>query len=178
MLTSYTGEKAEGVTNPKAVLIGKDKVAVPYMVSNQFTESKRMYIGFLDASGNLTDNKAVETSAVLPRFGQVMYNAAANSIEWFSIENGRLIIYSIDLSEAYTPETTTAPPTVTEPTTDTTETTTSFETTTNAPQETTTKAPAETTTEPTESPTQEPTFWQKIVDFFVGIYNWFISLFI
>ncbi|MBQ2811621.1 MAG: hypothetical protein IJE63_00080, partial [Clostridia bacterium] len=180
VLTSYTGIRAEGVTNPKAVLIGKDKVAVPYMVSSQFTETKRMYVGFLDANGSLTDNKAVETSAVLPRFGQVMYNAGTNSIEWFSIENGKLIVYSIDLSEVYTPETTTAPPSVTEPTSGNvpTETTTSIDGTTNPSQETTTKAPAETTTQPTESPSEEPNFWQKIVNFFMGIYNWFVSLFV
>lgn len=180
VLTSYTGIRAEGVTNPKAVLLNKNKVAVPYMVSNQFTETKRMYVAFLDAEGNLTDNKAVKSDAVLPRFGQVMYNSDTNSIEWFSIENGKLIIYSIDLSEAYTPETTTAPPAVTEPTTgnESTETTTSVDTSTNAPQETTT---APTTTQPeAEPPTQEPAepnLWQKIVNFFMGIYNWFISLF-
>ena len=178
VLTDYSGINADGVTNPKAVLIGKDKVAVPYMVSNQFTETKRMYVGFLDANGNLTDNKAVETSAVLPRFGQVMYNGSTNSLEWFSIENGKLIMYGIELSEVYTPEETTAPPAVTEPTTGNEETTTSVEPTTNAAQETTTKAPTETTTDPTDEPTQEPSFWQKIVNFFVGIYNWFISLFI
>ncbi|MBQ2811917.1 MAG: hypothetical protein IJE63_01590, partial [Clostridia bacterium] len=117
VLTDYSGIKAEGVTNPKAVLIGKDKVAVPYMISDQFNETKRMYVGFLDANGSLTDNKAVETDAVLPRFGQVMYNDGTNSLEWFSVANGKLIIYSIDLSEVFTPETTTAPPSVTEPTT-------------------------------------------------------------
>ncbi len=181
VLTNYKGIRAEGVTNPKAVFIGKDKVAVPYMVSNQFSETKRMYIGILDAYGNLTENFAVKTSAVLPRFGQVMYNSDTNCIEWFSIADGKLIMYSIDLSEGYTPETTTAPPAVTETTTDNkpTETTTSVETTTNAPPETTT---APTTTQPeTEPPAQEPAepnFWQKIVNFFMGIYNWFISLFI
>lgn len=180
VLTSYTGIGAEGVTNPKAILLNQNKVAVPYMVSNQFTETKRMYVAFLDTEGNLTDNKAVKSDAVLPRFGQVMYNSVTNSIEWFSIENGKLIIYSIDLSEAYTPETTTAPPAVTEPTTgnEPTETTTSVDTSTNTPQETTT-APA--TTQPeAEPPTQEPAepnLWQKIVNFFMGIYNWFISLF-
>ncbi|MBR6635029.1 MAG: hypothetical protein IKL41_05330 [Clostridia bacterium] len=180
VLTSYTGIKAEGITNPKAVLLNKNKVAVPYMVSNQFNETKRMYVAFLDAEGNLTDNKAVKSNAVLPRFGQVMYNSVTNSIEWFSISGGKLIMYSIDLSETYTPETTTAPPAVTEPTTDNepTETTTSVDNPTNTPQETST---APTTTQPeTEPPTQEPAelnFWQKIVNFFMGIYNWFISLF-
>ena len=180
VLTDYKGTRAEGVTNPKAVLIGKNKVAVPYMVSNQFTESKRMYIAMLDAYGNLTENFAVKTNAVLPRFGQVMYNSDTNCVEWFSIADGKLIMYSIDLSEGYTPETTTAPPAATEPTTDNepTETTTSVDASTNAPQETTT-APA--TTQPeAEPPTQEPAepnSWQKIVNFFMGIYNWFISLF-
>ena len=132
----------------------------------------------LDAYGNLTENFAVKTNAVLPRFGQVMYNTATNSIEWFSIANGKLIMYSINLNEVYTPETPTAPPTVTEPTTDTAETTTSVDASTNAPHETTT-APA--TTQPeAEPPTQEPAepnLWQKIVNFFMGIYSWFISLF-
>ncbi len=180
VLTNYTGIRAEGVTNPKAVLLNKNKVAVPYMVSNQFSETKRMYVAFLDAEGNLTNNKAVESDAVLPRFGQVMYNSNTNSIEWFSIDNGKLIMYNIELDEADTAETTTAPPAVTEPATDNepTETTTSVDNSTNTPQETTT---APTTTQPeTEPPTQEPAepnFWQKIVNFFMGIYNWFISLF-
>ena len=179
VLTDYSGIKAEGVTNPKAVLIGKDKVAVPYMISDQFNETKRMYVGFLDANGSLTDNKAVETDAVLPRFGQVMYNDGTNSLEWFSVANGKLIIYSIDLSEVFTPETTTAPPSVTEPTSgnEPTETTTSIDGTTIPSQETTTKTPEETTTQPTEIPSEKPNLWQRIVNFFMGIYNWFISLF-
>lgn len=180
IVTNYEGIKAEGVTNPKAVLIGPDQIAVPYMVSNQFTESKRMYVGLLDASGNLTENFAVETNAVLPRFGQVMYNGSTNSIEWFSISGGKLIMYNIDLSETYTPETTTAPPAVTEPTTgnEPIETTTVVETTTNAPQETTTETPTGSPTQPPEDPPTKVSFWQRIINFFMGIYNWFISLFI
>lgn len=177
VLTNYTGIKAEGVTNPKVVLLSKNKVAVPYMVSNQFNETKRMYVGILDASGNLVENFAVETDAVLPRFGQVMYNSNTNHIEWFSISGGKLIMYSIDLSETHTTETTTVPPLVTEPTTgnEPTETTTVVETT-QAPQETTT-IPTEAPTQPPEDPPANVSLWQKIVNFFMGIYNEFISLF-
>lgn len=180
VLTDYKGIRAEGVANPKAVLIGKDTVAVPYMISNQFTETKRMYIGMLDAYGNLTENFAVKTNAVLPRFGQVMYNTAANSIEWFSIANGKLIMYSINLNKVYIPETPTAPPAVTEPTTgnEPEQTTESVDESTNAPQETTTKPTEQEPTQAPEDPPAQPSFWQKIVNFFMGIYNWFISLFV
>lgn len=177
VLTNYTGIRADGVTNPKAVLIGKDKVAVPYMVSNQFTETKRMYVGFLNAKGEMTDNRAVTTSATLPRFGQVMYNSGTNSLEWFSISGGNLIMYNIDLSGITISESTTALPSETEITTvQPTETTTLVDSTSTTHSDTQTTAQPTTTQAATEAPTQ-PGILQRILNFFVSIYNWLVSFF-
>ncbi len=168
VLTSYSGIRAEGVTNPKALLINADTVIVPYMVSNQFTETKRMYVGILNAYGELTNSLSVDTDAVLPRFGQVMYNSDKNSVEWFSIEQGKLTMYSIDLSEVDFSQGTTVQPD--------NSTTSPEESSTNAPEQDTETTTQPSTQPPTEAPTQ-PGIFQQIVDFFVGIYNWLVSFF-
>ena len=179
-LTSYSGTNTDGVTNPKTARLSDSKVAVAYMVSNHSAGTEKMRIAFVNAKGELISDQAVTSSAVLPRFGQIFYNSGTNSIEWFSISSRKLIVYSISLDgteQSSTAATTTQPATQTTTDTATTVTTTQSATTTTA-QATATTSAVETTT--AQSTTQQPTqtgILQRIINFFMRIYNWIISLF-
>ncbi len=182
-LTDYT-ESAQSLreltataNNPKILSIDSNKVAIAYMLTNAAEKTEEMRIIFADSSGSLIEEKAVnfvQGGTNLPRYGNVYYSSQNDSIEWFGIEDGQLIMNSVSLTEKEEPET------------DESSTTPSEEETTASPDSESTTAPetTEPSTEqpPTEAPTepaapQEPSFFQRVIDFFEMIYNWFISLF-
>ncbi len=186
-LTEYTGDNT--VINPKAVSADEDYIAVPYMLCNDKLDTQEVHILLADNSGEVVWDKAVAgdgADAVLPRYGYVFYDETNDSIVWFTIVNGKLTANSVavdlpDDDETTVPagETTTAPelPSSPDDTTNETVSTTDKETTvpdiTVAP---TTPAP-ETTTSVQEPSGEKMTIWDKIVNFFVGIWNFFVSLF-
>lgn len=163
-LTAYSADSKDTVTNPKTAQISADKVAVPYMVSNYTENTETMHIAYINANGELTGDKEVDIDAILPRFGLVFYNPVKDSIDWFSIENGMLVIHRVYLNNTHHTETTTEPTT---------------KKTTEPPEETTTQATATQpeTTQPTEQPTQGCSVFQRIIDFFIGMYNWVMNFF-
>lgn len=193
-LTNYT-DSAQSLNkltatanNPKILSINSNKVAVPYMLSNAAENSEEMHIAFVDGGGKLLEDKTVALASGgsnLPRYGNVYYNSQNDSIVWFGIVNGKLIMNSVSLTEkaesttgeitTVDTETTTANPenTTAEPTTS--EATTTKPETTTAQPETTTEAPTEAPTEP--KPPQEPNFFQRVLNFLIKIYKWVISLF-
>lgn len=186
-LTDYTGD--DTIINPKAVRADEDYVAMPYMLCNSKQGVEEIHILLADNSGEVVWDKAVKgdgSDAVLPRYGQIFYDNASDSVVWFTIVNGKLNVNSVavELPESEetsepTSEVTTAPeiPSSPDGVTDTTVLVTDKETTvpdiTVAPTE---PAP-ETTTQAQQSSGSEPTIWDKIVSFFVGIWNFFMSLF-
>ncbi len=172
-ITNYTNDNIYTVSNPKAAQISADTIAVPYMLTNNHSELSSMRIAYINGQGELTGDKAVDTKGIVPRYGQVFYNSANDSIDWFSVKDGMLVLYSTALENShYVEETTTStPPVAEETTTKAEENTTQSEPTTA----TTTQAP-ETQTHPNEQPA-ERSFFQRIIDFFVGIYNWIVNFF-
>ena len=184
-LTDYTGD--DTVINPKAIKTDDGYIAIPYMLCNDKEDTQEIHVLLADASGEAVWDKAVTgdgADAVLPRYGQVFYDNANGSAVWFTIVNGKLNANSvaIELPESEetsepTGEVTTAPEATSAPddTTDTTSSVTDNDTTvpdiTVAPSSPETTAP---TQEPSDS---EPTVWDKIVSFFVGIWNFIVSLF-
>ncbi len=154
------------VTNPKIVKISESKAAVLYMLSNYSARTEEMHIAFVDASGNLTDDVTVEMAASgtnLTRFGDAFYSSETASVEWFAVENGKIILNSIAVGTSEQESSTSASGSdSTEPSTESSDSPTGT-----------------TTTEPSTEPVQpaSPSFFQRIIDFFVGIYNWFVSLF-
>ncbi len=198
-LTSYSDKESDGngidtATNPKVVRVNDNYIAIPYMLTNHAEKTEEIHVILTDNSGEMLWDKAVEYNSdnpVLPKYGQVFYDSAKDSVVWFAITNGKLIANSIELGvkgEEYTTETsaeTTTQEPVTPPVTDGTTTTTEVVFTTQA--ENTTEKPTTPviTTEPqpeTTAPQPQPdenkeTFWDKIVNFFMSIYNFFVSLF-
>ena len=197
-LTSYSGTESdadgyEGVRNPKAIEIDNGYIAVPYMLCNPKAQVSQMRVLLMNGNGEVIWDKAVEDSSdnpAIPKTGQVYFDSATQSIVWFTVVNKKLISNSICIDVLEAEETTskqeqtTAPESPSVP--DFGETTTQATTT----QVTTTKpvtqpnitvpetsAPAENTTAPQNPPQQGRSFWDMIVDFFVGIYNFFVSLF-
>lgn len=170
-LTQFIETDKSGVTNPKAVQISADKIAVPYMISNHGEGTEEMRIAYINGKGELTGEKQVDTDAILPRFGHVFYSSTNDSIDWFSVQNGNLIMHSIKLKNSHYIESTTTATTenLTNPAEESTE-----ETTTQA-QQPETQSPT-TQTQPNDEPAQR-SFFQKIIDFFVGIYNWIVNFF-
>ncbi len=184
-LTDYTGD--DTIINPKAVRADSDHVAIPYMLCNSKQGTQAIHILLADNSGEVIWDRAVEgdgEDAVLPRYGQVFYDSSSESIVWFTIVKGKLNANSItvelpepDETSEPTGEVTTAPETTSVPdgATDTTASTADKQTT--VPD--ITAAP---TVPENESSVQEPagekqTIWNKIVDFFVGIWDFIVSLF-
>lgn len=205
-LTSYSDKAGDqdGIdtaVNPKLVSVSDSYVAIPYMLTNYTKKTNEIHVILADGSGELIWDKAVKYNSdnpVLPKYGQVFYDSAKDSIVWFTVVNRKLIANSIELgvkdetvttSAADIIETTTVQEetTLQEVTTLQEETTTETVVTTKA--ETTTQAPTipvfttepvpetQTTTQVQQPVEQEPSFWQKIVDFFMSIYNFFVSLF-
>ncbi len=196
-LTNYT-DSAQSLNkltatanNPKILSINGNKVAVAYMLSNAAKNSEEMHIVFADGSGKLLENKTVALASGgsnLPRYGNVYYSNQNDSIVWFGIVNGKLIMNSVSLTDkaesttgeitTVDAETTTAKP---ETTTAKPETTTAEPEATTAKPETTTAKPEATTEAPTEAPTEpkppEPNFFQRVLNFLIKIYRWVISLF-
>ena len=186
-LTAYTGD--DTIINPKAIRVDEDYIAMPYMLCNSKQGVEEIHILLADNSGEVVWDKAVRgdgADAVLPRYGQVFYDNESNSVVWFTIVNGKLNVNSVavelpeseEMSEL-TGEVTTAPeiPSSPDGVTDTTVLVTDKETTvpdiTVAP----TKPAPETTTQPQQPSEKEPTIWDKIVSFFVGIWNSLMSIF-
>lgn len=192
-LTSYSGSVNDadgymGVRNPKAIKVDNGYIAVPYMLSNPTTRVTQIRVLLMNGSGDVIWDKAVEDNSdnpSVPRVGQVCFDSATQSIVWFTVVNKKLISNSIslDIPEAEdmtsNNEQTTVPETPSVP--DSGETATAVTTTKPVTQPNITvpetSAPAESPTEPQEPPQQGRSFWQMIVDFFVGIYNFFVSLF-
>lgn len=193
-LTSYadkpgTGNGINTAANPKLVKVSDSYVAIPYMLTNYTKNTDEIHVILADSSGEMLWDKAVEYNSdnpSLPKYGQVFYDSAKDSIVWFTVVNRKLIANSIELGVKGETVTTSAA-TVTETTTAQEETSTETvaatkaETTTESatvPVFTTEPVPeTETTTEAQQQVEQEPTFWQKIVNFFMSIYNFFVSLF-
>lgn len=203
-LTSYKGNENDangfsGARNPKVLKLNNDCLLIPYMLSNSQMETTQIRMLLTNSNGNVVWDKEVEYNSnnpSLPKFGQVHYDSATESVVWFSVVNKKLIANSISVdvpdSETTTGEQPTAPSvpdsgeTTTQPATapttpsvpDSGETTTSqppvAPTSPSVPE---TSAPDETTTAQPEPPQKEPSFWDRVVAFFVGIYNWFVSLF-
>ena len=184
-LTDYTGD--DTVINPKAVRVDDDYIAFPYMLCNNQLNTKEIHILLADNSGEVAWDKAVTgdgADAVLPRYGQVFYDSTSSSIVWFTIVDGKLnansVAFELPESEETTEptgEVTTSPETPPSPdgTTDITSSVTDKETT--LPDITVSPSAPETTTPSQEPSGGEVTIWQRIVNFFVGIWNFFISLF-
>lgn len=182
-VTAHAADSIYTVNNPKTAQISADIIAVPYMLTNKHSETSAIRVAYINGKGELTGDRAVDTKGIVPRYGQVFYNSSSDSIDWFSVENGMLVLYSTALENSHrVEETTTAPPPVTEETTtkaqETTTQAVTESTTKNEPTTvTTTEAPeTETQTQANEQPTQG-NFFQKIIDFFVGIYNWIVNFF-
>lgn len=202
-LTSYNGKTGDakgfvGARNPKVLKVNDDCILIPYMLNNSYLETKQIRMILTNSNGDVVWDKEVEYNSdnpPIPKFGQVHYDSATESVVWFSIVNKKLIANSISVDVPDSETTTGDQPTVpsipdsgetttqpaTAPTTpsvpDSGETTTSQSpiapTSPSVPE---TSAPDETTTQP-EPPQNEPSFWDRVVAFFVGIYNWFVSLF-
>ncbi len=191
-VTSYTGTESdadgfEGVRNPKAVKVDNGYIVVPYMLCNPVTYVSHIRVLLMNSNGEVVWDKAVEDNSdnpAIPKTGQVYYDFETQSIVWFTVVNKKLISNSIriDIPEAEETteknEPTTVPqlPSVPDASETTTVTTTEPVTSpgTTEPQ---TSAPAPSTTAPQDPPQQGRSFWDMIVDFFVGIYNFFVSLF-
>ncbi len=206
-LTFYadTSEAQNGINtaaNPKLVRVSDSYVAIPYMLSNHTQNTEEIHIILADNNGEMLWDKAVEYNSdnpVLPKYGQVFYDGAKDSIVWFTIVNRKLIANSVelgvkdevfttsavDLTETTVPEEVTNQTVTTTGVEETTESsvipdiTTVAEKTTGSPviPDITTEPVPETTTQSQQQVEQELTFWQKIVNFFVSIYNFFVSLF-
>lgn len=191
-LTSYTGTEHddggyEGVRNPTAIKVDDDHIVVPYMLCNPIAQTKQIRVLMMNSNAEVIWDKAVEDNSdnpSLPKTGQVHYDSQTQSIVWFTVVNKKLISNSIridipEVEETDSTQPTTAPQTPSAPGVD--ETTTAATVTKPSVSESTTvpkpSEPAETTTAPQQPPEQELSFWDKIVAFFVGIYNLFISLF-
>ncbi len=193
-VTSYKGVETDsngysGVRNPKALKVDNNFIAVPYMLCNPKTYVTQMRVLLMNAEGEVIWDKAVEDNSdnpALPKTGQVHYDSATNSIVWFTVVNKKLISNSIaiDVPEgeetSASQEITTAPQIPSVPDSDETSATVVTTTEPVTSQNTTvpeTSAPTENSTAPQTPPEQKQSFWDMIVSFFVGIYNFFVSLF-
>ncbi len=184
-LTEYTGD--DTVINPKAIKADDSYVAIPYMLCNDKEDTQEIHVLLADASGEAVWDKAVKgdgADAVLPRYGQVFYDSSSESIVWFAIVKGKLNANSItvelpepDETSEPTGEVTTAPeaPSVPDDTTDTTSSATDNDTT--VPDITVAPTVPENESSVQEPAVEEQTLWNKIVDFFVGIWDFIVSLF-
>ncbi len=192
-VTAYKGTESDengysGVRNPKALKIDDDLIAVPYMLCNPKTYVSQIRVLLMNADGEIIWDKAVEDNSdnpALPKVGQVYYDSATESIVWFTVVNKKLISNSIridipeDEETSEKQEMTTVPetPSVPEQEETTTVQVTTKPTTTPSTTEPETSVPAENSTAPQTPPEQKQSFWDMIVSFFVGIYNFFVSLF-
>ncbi len=189
--------------NPKIVRVSDKYVAIPYMLCNIKQNTQEIHVILTDNSGNKLWDKAVEYNSdnpMLPKYGQVFYDEASDSIIWFAIVNGKLFVnrVAIGVPEEETTVTATQPVVPSEPVTGEETTTLPSESTsaqkpeesstlptiTTAPNTTvpTTSAPTTTEKETTTaasggSSETKLTLWDRIVNFFMGIYNFFVSLF-
>ncbi len=187
-LTSYKGNENDangfaGARNPKVLKVNDDCILIPYMLSNSYLETTQIRMLLTNSNGDVIWDKEVEYNSnnpSIPKFGQVHYDSATESVVWFSIVNKKLIANSINV-DVPASETTTGDQPTTAPTApsvpDSGETTSQPTTAPTAPSVPETSAPDETTTAQPEPPKNEPSFWDRVVAFFVGIYNWFVSLF-
>ncbi len=203
-LTSYSDTTDDGAintaTNPKVVRVNDSYIVIPYMLTNYTEKTDEIHVILTDNSGEKLWDKAVEYNSdnpVLPKYGQVFYDSAKDSLVWFAIINGKLIANSVELGvkgETVTTSTTaveetttrteesTAPTSAVNPEPATTELviTTETEKLTEKPTTPviTTQPTPETTTASQPKPDEhQETFWDKIVNFFMSIYNFFVSLF-
>jgi len=186
-LTDYTGD--DTVINPKAVRVNSDYIAVPYMLCNGKQGTREIHILLADNSGEAVWDKAVKgdgADAVLPRYGQVFYDESSDNVVWFTIVDGKLKANSIDLklsesgeTDEPTGEVTTAPetPSVPDGTTDSTVSATDKETTVPDVTEAPTKPAPDTSTSVQEPSDDNQSIWDKIVSFFVSVWNFLVSLF-
>ncbi len=184
-LTDYTGD--ETVMNPKALRADSNYIAFPYMLCNDKQDTQEIHILLADNSGEVLWDKAVKgdgADAVLPKYGQVIYDDSGDSIVWFTIVDGKLNVNSVALelpdseeTSEHMGEVTTVPgsPSTPEGTTDTTSSSADNETT--LPDITVSPSVPETTAPSQEPSVGEITIWQRIVNFFVGIWNFIVSLF-
>lgn len=189
-LTSYKGNETdaggfEGARNAKVLKLNDDRLLIPYMLSNSIAKTAQIRMLLTDSNGNVVWDKGVEYNSdnpPIPKFGQVHYDSATESVVWFSVVNKKLIANSIKVdgldSEPTTGDMpTTAPSTPSVP--DSGETTTTQPATQPSTQPTTQPSaqPDNEPSVPSQDSQNEPSLWDKIVAFFVGIYNWFVSLF-
>lgn len=194
-LTSYTGIEDEDtgvdtVTNPKVIRANENYVLIPYMLSNHILHTEEMHVILADNNGEVIWDKTAEANSgdpVLPRYGQVYFDTDTQSVVWFSIVKGELVVNSVkinlsadepDSDESTTDEVTTVPSSPTEPeSTAPTQSTTVESSDVNPTVPEITTARPETTTQQPEPEEPELSLWDKIVNFFIGIYNFFVSLF-
>ncbi len=202
---SSDGQGISTAANPKVVRVNDSYIAIPYMLINSTEKTEEIHVILTDNSGEKLWDKSVEYNSdnpVLPKYGHVFYDTARDSIVWFTITNGKLIANSVELGvkgEAVTTTETVAQETTTdaesstvpssssssssaEPESSTTELviTTEAENPTSKPTTPaiTTDPDSQTTTQPQTKPEEnKETFWDKIVNFFMSIYNFFVSLF-
>ncbi|HBL41558.1 MAG TPA: hypothetical protein DDY98_08405, partial [Ruminococcaceae bacterium] len=91
------------INNPKAVKISENRVAIIYSLCNKSFSSTQTRLMMIDASGKVLSDKAVESSVgdslIVPRFGKVYYNQSKEAIEWFTVQNGTLIMRSIETKD-------------------------------------------------------------------------------
>lgn len=153
----------DSVISPKIMSVSDYQAVILYMVANTSTGFKELRVAGVDSDAELLSDNQVSLSeeTLLPRLGQVLYNPVTKSANWFSIKDSKLVMSCVELDDIIVPEPVTQ--TTTQPATE-------------PPEETT--AP---TTEPTTAPEpvtqpQQPCIFQQIIDFFVGIYNWFVDL--